>query len=72
MNTLEEIKRGHFKLLRAVDNPCDSSKPLEFAQHGDLQKIHFPKAKGGLRVVDSAEIRQLARESADRLIHVFK
>jgi hypothetical protein len=32
------------------------------------KEVHFPNAKGGLRVADAEEIRSLAKASSQRLI----
>jgi len=57
-------QRGVFTILRAVDRVAGDAKNLQIAQPGE---IHFPNAKGGLRRVDATEVRQLAKNSANRL-----
>ncbi len=56
-----------FKLLRAfVPVPGVKGEPIEIARPAPAA-VCFPNAKGGLRMVDSDEIRKLARESSQRL-----
>jgi hypothetical protein len=56
---------SEFKVLRAVDpSVIGGTKPL-----GVSKDIHFPNARGGLRVVTGgAEIRAIAKSSAQTLI----
>jgi hypothetical protein len=56
--------RGKFTILRGVDR--------SFTDLQEPKKVHFPNAAGGLRHVNSTEIRNLAKDSANRVIHALK
>jgi len=56
-----------FKVLRAFGSGLGSEeKPLELSREAP-KAVHFSNAKGGLRLVDSEEIRELAKASSKRL-----
>ena len=67
-NPIMSVPRSvKFKLLRAfVPVPGVQGEPIEIARTVPAA-AHFPNAKGGLREVDSDEIRSLATASSKRL-----
>jgi len=56
-----------FKVLRAV-NPSilGGTQPLQIAK-----EVHFPNAQGGLRLVETGEVRALAHASAQNLLRAL-
>jgi len=64
---MSEPRPVKFKLLRAfVPVPGVKGEPIEIARPTPAT-VCFPNAKGGLRMVDSDEIRSLAKESSQRI-----
>jgi len=67
-------KRSPFKVLRAVDPTVlgvGAMKKLEVSSEPVKQDFQ-PNAKGGLRLVNSDEIRMLARDSATAAMNAAK
>jgi hypothetical protein len=57
-----------FKILRAIDPTIiGGTRPVEVAK----DKVHFSNANGGLRLVNSEEVRQLANANAKNLLSVL-
>lgn len=56
-----------FKTLRTVDVSTLGTEPLKLTPPAP-GAVHFANANGGLRMVDSSEVRTLAAASASRLI----
>jgi hypothetical protein len=57
-----------FKILRAIDPAIiGGTRPVEVAK----EKIHFPNANGGLRLVNADDVRQLAHNNAKNLLSVL-
>jgi hypothetical protein len=64
--------RTPFKVLRVVDPMVlGKTKPLEVSSEAVKQDFQ-PNAKGGLRLVNSDEIRMLARNSAITAMNAAK
>jgi len=61
---------SRFKVLKAVDpSVIGGARPLEVQE---VKPVHYPNAKGGLRLVDSSDVRELAKHSAQRLLKLAK
>ena len=63
-----------FKVLRAIDpSVIGGARAVEVSDETKQPKqVHYPNAKGGLRLVATAEVRELARGSALRLLKLAK
>ena len=63
---------GRFKVLRAVDpSVIGGGKAVEVSE-AKPKTVHYPNAKGGLRPVEQPEVRELAKNSAIRLLNLAK
>lgn len=64
--------RNPFKVLRAVDASVlgATTKPLEVSS--GAKRDFQPNAKGGLRLVNSDDIRMLARNSAQAVLKALE
>jgi hypothetical protein len=64
---MSEPRAVTFKILRGfVPVPGVQGERIEFTRQPPAA-AHFTNAKGGLRMVDSEDVRKLARESSQRL-----
>jgi hypothetical protein len=64
MHSNHKASEENFKILRAADPAIvGATKPLQMAT-----EVHFPNARGGLRLVNTAEVRTLASHSAQTLL----
>jgi hypothetical protein len=65
---------NRFKVLRAVDPAViGGARPVEVSDESKQPKqMHYPNAKGGLRLVIAEEVRELAKISAQRLLKLAK
>jgi len=65
---------NRFKVLRAVDpTVIGGGRAVEVSDETKQPKqVHYPNAKGGLRLVDPEEVRELAKISVQRLLQRAK
>jgi hypothetical protein len=72
--TTPQAAATRFKVLRAVDpSVIGGARMVEVSDETKQPKqIHYPNAKGGLRLIESEEVRGLAKNSAQRLLQLAK